>query len=573
LQPFTLLPATGSEQVDEWIRLGTEAQIGGNFPKAEQFYRSALRLNPNHATATHNLAVLLACTGQLNDACLAMERATLFDGVEPVLWANKALLGLESDRIDEALAAAARAVALAPEPPADPTADPLKTAGYLNSRLAFAMVSAAAGRPGDSLPAYNDMLAIEPKHPAAGPNACFVTSLMDVGPRELRAQRDRWYAAHRVGRPAWPHRNAKDPEKVLRVGYVGGDFKSHSAAMMFSNVILHHDKSQVDAYLYSSLPTDPAKDDVTGFFRKAANWREVVGKSDEDVVSMIEADGIDILVDLAGHTNGGRLGVFCHKPAPVQVTAWGFAHGTGLPEIDYFFADPVAVPAAERPAFSERIYDLPCVVTYRPPTEYQIRETSPLPYWHNDYVTFGSFSRFEKLSDDCLAAFREILKQVPNSRLYLKDHSFKRPYSIRRVLNAMEGIEAGRVIFGGSTSHPEHLLEYQKVDMILDPWPHGAGVVTLETLYCGVPILTRYGTQPSGRTAASVLTVLGRTDWVAKDAAEYVAKAVEWAGRPHDLAAARKTLRAELVNSPVIAGYAGAVESAYRAIWREYCAK
>jgi predicted O-linked N-acetylglucosamine transferase (SPINDLY family) len=287
---------------------------------------------------------------------------------------------------------------------------------------------------------------------------------------------------------------------------------------------------------------------------------------------MIRKDGIDILVDLAGHTNGGRLGVFTRKPAPVQVTAWGFAHGTAVPEIDYFFADPVAVPENERCHYAERIYDLPSIVTYRPPVEYGQKGTSPLPYWSNEYITFGSFSRYEKASDDFLATVAAILKAVPNSRMVFKDHAMRRPYSIKRIREKL-GVDPARLTFGISTPHHEHLASYQSVDMFLDPFPHGAGVVTLECLWMGVPILTRYGPQPAGRTASSVLTAMGRTEWISRDAEGFVKNVVEWANRPHDLAAARKTLRDEFVASPVVAGYREAVENAFRNMWREWCSK
>jgi len=572
-QPFSLLPATGSEQADEWIRLGTESQLNGNFPKAETFYRSALRLSPNNVTAIHNLSILQACQNNLNESLLTMERAVLFDDSNPVIYANQALICLEADRIDEAAFAAIRGAELSPEKPVDAAADPLKTAGYVNSRLSLAMVAAATGHPENAFKPYMEILEVDPLHPAAGPNSCFVTSLMPIGPKELLPPRLRWYQAHKVNRPRWPHRNDKNPDRILRVGYVGGDFKSHSAAMMFSNVVLNHDRSVVEPILYSSLPTDESKDEVTARFKAAATWRDIAGKSDDDVEAMIDADAIDILVDLAAHTNGGRLSVFCRKPAPIQITAWGFAHGSGVPEMDVFFADPVAVPESERQYFVERIVDLPCIVTYRPPTEYQIKTASQTPYFQNEYVTFGSFTRFEKLSDSCLNTFRRILEGVPNSRLHFKDHALKRPFSIRRILKTMEGIDRSRLLFSGSTSHPEHMLEYQKVDIMLDPYPHGAGVVSLETLYSGVPLLTMYGTQPSGRTASSVLTAIGRKDWIAKSEDEYVENAINWANRPHELAKARKTLRDELLSSPVIAGYAGEVEKAYRMLWKEWCAK
>lgn len=565
--PYTLLPSTSNDQAAEWISLATEAYKLKQLDKAEHYNRRALRIKPCDPVANNNLAVVLACKGNVNEALLAAERASIFDNNDACIAANLALAYFEVDRIDEARAVSRAAVALAP----DRVEDDMKMTGYMRSRLAYAVVAASAGKPHEAIPMYNDMLAVEPTHAAAGPNCCFVQTLCDLGPKELLEQRKVVYEANRWKGKYWPHRNTKQPDRTLRIGYVSGDYKSHSAAMIFSNVLFNHDRELYTPYLYSTMPVEPDKDDMTQRFIELGNWRDVSDKSDDDLEGIIENDAIDILVDLSGHTNGGKLWLFTRRPAPIQVTAWGFAHGTGCPEIDYFFADQVAVPEHERHYYAEKIWDLPCIVTYLPRDEYAIPETSPLPYRKNEYITFGSFSRFEKLSDECLASFNQILKAVPNSRLYLKDHAFRRPYSIRRVLAGLPDVDQNRVIFGTATAHPDHMREYQNVDIVLDPFPHGGGNVVLEVLYTGVPIITRYGRQAAGRTASSVLTTLGGEEWIARSDEEYVEKAVEWSKRPDDLAAARKTLRADFINSPIVNGYAKSVESAYRAMWQKYC--
>lgn len=571
-QPYSLLPTFGTDAVDEWIKLGLENHMQGKAADAERHYKYALKLEPNNTIASHNLAILWACNGHLGDGVLGMERACIFDGSNPIFYANLGLLYLESDRIDAAIDAATKSYNLALDKP--DKEDPIATAGYLLARLVSAMVHTTSGGAPRALEMYNQMLEIEPGHPSAGPNSCFVQTLMNLTPKDLAEQRAKWYVVNKWQGRHWPSfKNEKNPDKPLKIGYVGGDFKSHSAAMMFANVVFHHDRANYEPYLYCSLPTDPEKDDMTAKFRAAANWRDIMGVSDDDAEAMIQEDGIDILVDLAGHTNGGRLGLFTRRPAPVSICAWGFAHGTGVPEIDYFLADPIAVPQEERQYFTEEVIDVPCIVTYREPIEYKLKGTTTLPFHRNGYFTFGSFSRFEKLSDECLATYAEILRRVPDSRLYIKDHAYKRPYSIQRVLSFMEGIDHGRVIFGGSHSHSEHLQEIQKVDLALDPWPHGGGIVTLETLYMGVPLLTLYGTQPSGRTAASVLTKMSRTGYIAKTKEDFVEKAVTLSQQTAALADLRKVLRDELMNSVVVKGYREAIEATYRQLWQRWCAK
>ncbi len=555
-----IVPAQGSDQADEWLRLGVQAQVAGQLGAAQGHYQQALRLDPRHAIAAQNLAIVFAQSNLLNEALLTIERAAMADGIHGCIQMNWALMALESERIDEALAASQRAIELAPND--------------VPALVARAMVLTTAGMPEQAVPLYNRVLDSDAKHGSAGPNACFVQTLTDITPAELLKQRQRWHAANAWTGTVEPHRNDRNPDRPLRVGYVGGDFKSHSASFIFGRVLLHHSPA-VEMYLYSSLPVDANADPATKHFQDAAGprWRDISAMNDEDAAALIRRDKIDILVDLAAHTNGGRLALFTRKPAPVQVTAWGFAHGTGCPEIDYFLADAVAVPAEERCHYAEKIIDLPCLVTMEEPTAYNLKLTSAPPIRKNGYFTFGGYCRYEKMSDECIRAFGEILKRVPDAKLELKDNAYRRPYSIRRIMRLMPDVDPSRLLFSIATSHPDHMLAYQQADLCLDPWPHGGGVVSLEQIYMGVPLITLYGKQPSGRNTSSVLTAIGRTEWIARTPAEYIDKAVEWSERTKELAEARKTLRGELLNSPVVAGYVEKVEAVYRSIFREWCEK
>jgi predicted O-linked N-acetylglucosamine transferase (SPINDLY family) len=226
----------------------------------------------------------------------------------------------------------------------------------------------------------------------------------------------------------------------------------------------------------------------------------------------------------------------------------------------------------ERQDYAEQILDLPCIVSYDPQA-YDISGASLLPYYKNGYLTFGTYARYEKMSETCLKTFADILRRVPDSRLEFKDHGCRRPYSIRRIQGLMPDIAPERLLFSMATSHPEHMQAYQQSDLILDPFPHGGGVVALEQLYMGVPMVTLYGTQPSGRSAASALTVMGKTDWIARTPAEYVEKAVAMVQDLPALGKIRKTLRQEFLDSAVVKGYAPAVEAAYRTIWERWCQK
>lgn len=582
-QQYFLATPRGSDQADEWIKLGIEAQIAaqqipdvdqrnGKFAQSEAYYRKALAIEPRNAMATLNLGILYAQIGNINEGLMTVERAAMFDGVYPVVHANRAMMCAQAERIEEALAVARYAVALAKEyGPSDED-----RAGYVQSRMALAMLAGGNGFPEEAISVYGEIIAVERNTPtghAAATNRCFAQTLTSCGTEELCWLRKEWYETFKVkAEEKKPHANERNPDRPLRVGYVGGDFKQHSASMIFANVILNHSPA-VEVYIYSSLPVDRVNDPYTKRYAEKAGerWRDVTTMTDEQLDAKIREDRIDVLVDLAAHTAGSRLSVFCRKPAPVSCTAWGFAHGTGVPEIDYFLADAICVPDGEVQHFAEKVWNLPCSVTYLPPEWYGLKGTSRLPSFANEHFTFGCFARYEKLSDESLRVFAEILRRVPDSKIIFKDHAIRRPYSIRRILQVMGDIPIDRILPGISTSHQDHLLSYQQADLVLNPFPHSSGVVCLEQLWMGVPLVTLYGNQPGGRTAASVLACMGRQEWIARTPEEYVEKAVELAtGNPQILAKARKTLRDELLASPVVAGYAAAVENAYREMWKEW---
>ncbi len=604
IHPYTVLPPLGTDQDDEWVKLGFAAQMAasvasdkkvmdGKLGEAQSYYMQALRLNPRNAVATMNLGVVFAQAGHINEALIAGERAHIYDGEAPtssIIAMNRAIMAFDAERVDEAYEQAKRAAELAK-----------KDAAGNAERLVLAMIASAAGYPQQSVDMYNQVLDVQPDNLQAAANACFAQTLTDCGPKELLRQRKRWHDAASYKGVKQTHYNDRNPARPIRVGYVGGDFKNHSASALFARVLLHHTPT-IEMFLYSSLPVDPNTDARTKAFQAACGnrWRDITAMDDEEADKLIRKDRIDVLVDLAAHTAGSRLALFTRKPAPVQVTAWGFAHGTGCPEIDYFLADPVAVKAEERQHYAERIFDLPCIITYEPPDEYNLKGTSMPPIKRNGYFTFGAYSRYEKMGDAFLKACADILRQVPDSKMEFKDSGFKRPYSIRRVQDLMnypcpkchgvesestfdhgeceeckgEGkisIDPTRLLFSMASSQQEHMGTYQQSDLILNLFPHSGGCVVMEQLYMGVPMITLDGTQAGGRSGSSVLTAMGRTEWVAKTVDEYVAKAVEWSERTKELAEARKTLRKELLDSPCIKGYVEAVEAAYATMYKEWC--
>ena len=553
-QIFLILEPRGQTEADVCMASGVLAHRAGRMAGADLEYRRCLRLDPSHALCLNNRALLYASAGDWNEALLAAERASILAPREAMIFANWAFLCLASGRTDEALRHGHRAVQL------DPSG--------LTCRAA-ASICLAAGMVPEAMDLFDLALHHDPENQIAAVSACFAQSLTDDGPEQFLARRRTVYEKF-CGRLPKCVLKQKDPRSVLKVGYVSGDFKTHSASAIFRAVVLRHSRN-VEAYLYSAA--EPEKPDpITDLFKRAAGkrWRSIAGVQDFQAVKIIQQDDIDILVDLSAHSTGGRLGIFARKPAPVQVTAWGFALGTGLPEIDWFFADPVTVPERERTHFAEKIWDLPCIMTLDKSYMDGLGNSPVIPFHSNGRITFGCFGRHQKISDSYLRAVFLIMRENLDSDVFFRDYSFRNPDAMRRVLHALSGIHSGRIKFASGPDSLEHVQACQQCDIMLDPFPHTGGVSSAEQLFMGVPIITRYGKNVAGRLTASLLTAIGREEWIAADETEYVAKAVSLSRDVPAVEAARKSLRKDFLRSSAMAGYVDRVEDAFFGMWKKY---
>jgi len=266
--------------------------------------------------------------------------------------------------------------------------------------------------------------------------------------------------------------------------------------------------------------------------------------------------------------------MFARKPAPIQVTAWGYSTGTGIPAIDYLFHDIVGVPPPARPLFAEAIADLPCQVGFEAPPDAPGVGASPA--MTRGYVTFGCFNRLFKVSAGAIDLWSRILHALPRSRLLLKDRllDLAAPRATMIEAFARRGIGLDRLELLGNTSRREHLAAHDRTDIALDPFPHNGGVTTWEALWMGCPVVAKTGTGIPSRMSAAILTSVGLDDWVAASDDDYVAIAIAKAGDIEGLVSLRSRLRGLIAASE--AGnpdrYASAVGEAYRAMWRRWCA-
>ena len=267
---------------------------------------------------------------------------------------------------------------------------------------------------------FRRALLIKPNLTNAHTNLIFTLDLaVNADKSELYGERKKWDEAHAA--PLWQdptHTNDPNPSRRLRIGYVSADLRNHSAAMVFGGMLTRYDCSQFDVFAYSNYKG--MDDKFTELFKQSVTgWRNIVDLPDNSVAKMIRDDRIDILVDLSGYTAGNRLLVFARKPAPIQITAWGYAMGTGIRAIDVLFSDSVMVPQQEKQYVSEDVRYLPSVVGSFSIEPYP--EVNELPALSSDEIfTFGSFNRLAKVTGETYNAWAEVLLAVPRSRLILK---------------------------------------------------------------------------------------------------------------------------------------------------------
>lgn len=527
------------------------------FDEALADLRAALVLRPDFADAMVNMARIQFELHDL-DACRANIDAAL--ALTPNLnaaWLEKAQLCILTNSIADAIESCEHALRLDP-----------------NSEKALVVLGSCYQKRGNAEAAvemYDRALAIQPDDEGAIHKKIFALDFVSSADAEIQqAARKYWWQqiGSKLPRFAHPQRDPADDDRRLLIGYVSSDFRNHSAAYTFLPVLRNRDRDRFGVVCYSS---SLQQDDFTETFRSIADqFVDVSQLSDELLAARIKADEVDVLVDLSGHSAGNRMGVFARKPAPVQVTAWGHATGTGLPTMDYLFSDPVTCPAEHRPFFAEKIHDLPALITLEPPPAGLVSRASPM--LTRGHVTFGIFNRIDKISDGFMARLTEILGSLPDSRLVIKngaldDRLLKGELIDRFVLR---GVSADRITCVGGTTREDHLRAFEDIDISLDPFPQNGGVSTWESLQMGVPVLALLGSGAASRAAAAIVTSLGMHEWVAETEDRYVATALKFAVAPTSVQALRAALPQMILDSASGNGrtYARHVEDAFRTFWR-----
>jgi predicted O-linked N-acetylglucosamine transferase (SPINDLY family) len=543
--------------------LGNALRDQGKLGEAIAAHRQAIDIKPDYAEAHSNLGNALQDQGKLGEAIAAHRQAI---GIKPDYAEAHYHLGnalKDQGKLDEAIAAYRQAIGIKPD----------LAEAYSNVGVALV----GQGKLDEAIAAYRQAIGIKPDLAEAHSNLLVSLNYPD------KSTADSLFAAHRewderygrqVSRPT-AYANVREAARRLKIGYVSPDFRDHSVAYFVEPLLKGHDRQAVEVFCYAEVKRP---DTVTAHLQGLADhWLVTVGLSDEELAERIRAVGIDILVDLAGHTGNNRLRVFARKPAPVQVTWLGYPNTTGLEAIDYRLVDAVTDPVGEADAWaSETLVRLEggflCYGGLKDAPE----PTVP-PCLKTGTVTFGSFNNPAKLSAATLDAWATLLSRLPQARLLLMGRPFGDVATRALFLARLDerGVAAERVELAAYLpGRVAHLAVYDRGDIALDPFPYNGATITCEALWMGVPVVTLRGDRHAGRVGASLLSQIGLTDLIADSVEEYVEIALALACNPGRLDELRRSLRPRMAASPLCDGraFARKMEAAFRAMWQDWCA-
>jgi predicted O-linked N-acetylglucosamine transferase (SPINDLY family) len=548
---------------DVHVNLGSTLSALGQFGAAEDCCRRALDLQPRSALAHANYGALLQRLEKFDAAQHCYSQALQINPDLAIVHNNLALIFSTRRHFDKAIASFQRAIALDP--------------GYAEAYANLSGVLKDQGRLDESLATARKAIQVDRNCTAAHNNLLFTQNHIEDQPNNLllAEARDFGSVVANLAHPwsSWP--NLPDPQRCLRVGVVSGDLGHHPVAYFLEGVlkeIAAQFSGHLELFAYSNRYVE---DETSQRLRDCCQaWCSCIGLSDEALARRIRDDGIDILIDLAGHTALNRLPVFAWKPAPVQVSWLGYFATTGVEAIDYLLADPWTLPPELEACFTEQIWRMPETRLCFTPPQAKL-EVNTLPALATGYITFGCFNNLSKMNDAVVQLWARVLQAVPDSRLFLKyrqfDEASVRQHTCERF--AVHGIEPGRLLFEGYEERGTYLAAYHRVDIALDPFPFPGGTTTVEALWMGVPVLTLQGERFLARQGVGLLMNAGMPEWVAADAEDYVARAVAHASNLPALATLRAGLRQQVLASPIYDAprFARNFEAALRAMWQQWC--
>jgi len=547
------------------VNLGIVLHNRGRYEQAIAHYQQALRIQPDLGEAYLNLGNSLNKINRWDDAIEAYQQSLIYKPNHSITYNNLGAVLRTQGRLNEAEKILREALRLRPD--------------FMPAYINLGTLLTDIGKTADAVECFEAVLAIKPDRADAISNMLFSLNYMDNISAPALAKRyfemgavleDKFLSIPKQ------YRNNPNPNRRLRIGYVSPDFRKHAITFYFEPLIRAHDRSQVEIFCYGEIFMP---DEMTEKLQQLSDhWRSTVGINDEDLAAQIESDGIDILIDLAGHSAHNRLLTFIRRPAPIQITWLGYPNTTGLKSMNYRFVDAITDPEGIADTLSsEKLIRLESGFhCYQPPDG--LPELTPSPCLEIGYVTFGSFNNIAKISPTTIDIWSKLLLRFPNSRIVLKSWIFA-DHDIRSLIRARfidRGVPEERINLINSINEvTDHIALYRKIDICLDTFPYNGTTTTCEALWMGVPVITLLGDRHLARVGASLITQVGLQELIARTPEEYIDLAIRLASNPHYLNEIHLGLRKRMAQSSLcdIPRFARKLESTYRTLWKKWCFK
>lgn len=540
--------------------IGLVLKEQGDLLGAEAAYRKALVANTDYLPALCNLGMALDAQGRFNEAEASLRAALAIKPDFAEACNNLGLVFKNQGRITEALDSLAAALVMQPD--------------YVDALSNMGSTLKDQGRIPEAEVYFRRALEINPGYSLAYSNLLFCMTHNDLVDADTLAAEHRRYG-ERYEQPLkalWrPHANSKKPARCLQVGFVSADLRNHAVAYFIEPILEHLAKDpQLCLHAFAnSTHYDAVSERLHKHF---VHWHQVTTLSDTELAEHIRACGIDILIDLSGHTAGHRMLTFARKPAPLQATWLGYLGSTGLTAMDFYLTDACWMPPGLLDQqFTEHLLQLPAYAPFLP------SELSPpvnaLPALRNGYLTFGSFNRTAKLSRSVISVWSRLLRAVPDARILIAAMPADGDGGQLAAWFAEERIAADRLIFHTRSNMETYLRLHNEVDICLDTFPYNGGTTTWHAVWMGVPTVTIAGNMAQGRISTSILGQVGLEQFVASDLDDFVARASSWAQQLQALADIRHSLRERFTESPAARPdvIASSLASAFREMWGRWC--
>lgn len=519
LKQWLVAAEKDAANADLWFDIGTAYQMRKMIDQAKAAFEMALKFNPRHALAWNNLGWIHQEAFALDEAAMCYTRS-----IESNPQFAPALSNLGMAMVDF---------------------------GEIESGMQWIVKS----------------INLEPDNQTFWSNYLYAMHFVPGVVVKDLLREHRWWSDRLAGRCRQyaESPNNRDPDRRLRVGFVSGDFRSHTVAGYILPLFRELDRKQVEVFCYNNTLLE---DSSTVKCRELADhWVDTVGLDDDRLADRIKSDAIDILVDLSCHTAGNRLPVFARKPAPVQVSWLGYPSTTGLKAMDWRLSDGWIDPVGQHDEdYVEKTVRLKTYWAIDPMDN--AAEVGESPFVQNGFVTFGCLCQSKKINGEMVRTFAEILESAPGSRMIILGRCKR---TRERIMRGM-GQLAGRVEFMEQTGREAYFRTLGRIDVVLDTFPYNGPSTAIDALWMGAPVVSLAGVLGVGRGTQSVLNTLGQGDWVGKTREEYIKIALDLAGDRARLASLRQELRGRMLASPLtdVGAFARDMEQAFREMWRQW---